>query len=465
MKDILLTHAYYLNDDPVEQKIMKPYPPLGLLSVGTYLDTVGLKTEIFDSTFSSFNLQLNYIIKHKPRFIGIYVNLMTKVNAIKLIAEIKAVKGYSPTIFLGGPDLRYNIENYLNNGADVLIIGEGEQTTEDLINAIASSKELSEVEGIAFKNGEEIIITKERQKIKNIDELPIPDRTKIDLQKYLDVWKKYHGASSVNLSTQRGCPYTCKWCSTAVYGQSYRRRDVKLVVDEIQQLLSQYSIDNIWFVDDVFTVSHKWIDAFHEEMMARNVKVGFELITRAERLNPSILKKLKEIGCKRIWIGAESGSQSVIDRMDRRVDVTIVRDRIMETRKLGIEAGTFIMLGYPGETIEDINETIKHLSVSQPDQFTITIAYPIKGTSLYNEIEDIIIDQPNWTISTDRQIDFKRTYPRAFYPFAVSRVVNESKWRIAKSKGLSHAVRALPNKAKSIRAKWKMKPYLNQANR
>lgn len=460
MKEILLTHAYYLNDDPVEQQIMKPYPPLGLLSVGTYLDSVGLPSDIFDSTFSSFQEQLAYINNTTPGFIGIYVNLMTKVNALRLIQAIKAIDGYSPTIFLGGPDLRYNIENYLNNGAEILVIGEGEQTSEELIVTIKNKADLNGVDGIAFKNGDKIIVTQERQKIKAIDELPIPNRSKIDLQKYLDTWKEFHGASSVNLSTQRGCPYTCKWCSTAVYGQSYRRRDVKLVVDEIEQLQAQYSIDNIWFVDDVFTVSHKWIDAFHQEMLSRGVKVGFELITRAERLNADILSKLKEIGCKRIWIGAESGSQSVIDRMDRRVDVNTVRDMIIETRKLGIEAGTFIMLGYPGETIQDINETIEHLSISQPDQFTITIAYPIKGTSLYNEIEEIIVEQPEWTQSTDRQIDFKRTFPRAFYPFAVSRVVNESKWRIARAQGLNKTLLALPHKAKSIRAKWKMRPFL-----
>lgn len=143
------------------------------------------------------------------------------------------------------------------------------------------------------------------------------------------------------------------------------------------------------------------------------------------RLNDEVLQLLKEIGCFRIWIGAESGSQKVIDLMDRRVDVNLVKEMIQKTNKIGIETGTFIMLGYPGETKNDISETIHYLKEAIPTHYTITIAYPIKGTSLYYEVEDKITHQPNWETSTDREIDFKRTYSRKYYDYAVSKVVNE----------------------------------------
>ena len=253
----------------------------------------------------------------------------------------------------------------------------------------------------------------------------MPNRKAIDLQKYLDVWEQHHGKSAINVSTQRGCPYTCKWCSTAVYGQSYRRRSPEVVVEELKHLRDTYNPGSIWFVDDVFTVSHKWLAAFAEELKKQDVLIPFECITRAERMNDEVLDLLKESGCFRVWIGAESGSQKIIDAMDRRVDVNTVRNMIRQTRARGIEAGTFIMLGYPGETEEDINETIHHLKTANPDQFTITISYPIKGTSLYEEIEADLTVVPDWEHSTDRDLDFKRTYPRRFYEFAVRRVYNE----------------------------------------
>lgn len=422
---ILFTHAYYLSDDPKEQKIMKPYPPLGLLYVSGYLKSKNINNHVFDTTFSNQKEQLDFILEKKPTIICIYTNLMTKIEVVKLIKVLKSEKYNNPQIILGGPDVTYNVENYLKSGADFLIIGEGEETTFELYNAIVNQTQLEKVDGIAFIKNQKIIQTNPRTKIKDLSELPLPNREAINMQRYLDTWKNNHGQSSMTISTQRGCPYTCKWCSTAVYGQSYRRRPANLVAAEMKMLKQNYHTDAIWFVDDVFTVSHKWLQELKNEILKQDAQIPFECITRAERLNDEILRLLKEIGCFRIWIGAESGSQKIIDLMDRRVDVDLVKEMIQKTNNLGIETGTFIMLGYPGETKEDIKDTIQYLKEANPTHYTITIAYPIKGTSLYNEIEDKITHLPNWETSTDRDIDFKRTYPRKFYDYAVSKVVNE----------------------------------------
>lgn len=449
--NILFTHAYYLSDDPKEQKIMKPYPPLGLLYVSGYLKSKNVENDVFDTTFSNQTKQLEFILEKKPKIICIYTNLMTKIEVVKLIKILKTEKFSHPKIVLGGPDVTYNVENYLKTGADFLVIGEGEETTFELCNAILKNSEFHNVDGIAYVENEKVIQTKPRTKFKELDQLPLPNREAINMQLYLETWKKNHGQSSMTISTQRGCPYTCKWCSTAVYGQSYRRRPAHLVVEEMKLLKEKYNPYAIWFVDDVFTVSHKWLKEFHHEITTQNIKIPFECITRAERLNSEILQLLKEIGCFRIWIGAESGSQTIIDAMDRRVDVNQVKEIIQETNSIGIETGTFIMLGYPGETNKDINETITYLKEAKPTHYTITVAYPIKGTSLYTEIEDKITIKPNWETSTDREIDFKRTYPKKYYQYAVSKVVNEVE--SSRKKGLD----ALKHKTKAIIANGLMK--------
>ena len=451
---ILFTHAYYLSDDPKEQKIMKPYPPLGLLYISAYLKSKNVANDVFDTTFSSQQLQLDCIREKAPRVICIYTNLMTKVEVIKLMKILKTETYNFPKIVLGGPDVTYNIDNYLKAGADFLVIGEGEETTLELYNAIMNSSNLHDVDGLAFLENGLVIQTNARTKFKELDELPLPNREAVNMQNYLDTWKTNHGKSSMTISTQRGCPYTCKWCSTAVYGQSYRRRPAVQVAVEMKMLKDQYNPDAIWFVDDVFTISHKWLTAFHEEVVRQNAQIRFECITRAERLNEEILRLLKEAGCFRIWIGAESGSQEIIDAMDRRVDVNHVKKIIQDTNAMGIETGTFIMLGYPGETEKNIDETIQYLKEAKPTHYTITIAYPIKGTSLYNEIEEKITDRPNWETSTDRDIDFKRTYSRKYYKYAVSKVVNEVEFDRAKSKT---SLKALKLKTKSILASGLMK--------
>lgn len=455
---ILFTHAYYLSDDPKEQKIMKPYPPLGLLYVSAYLIEKGIPNDVFDSTFYSRQDQLDFILEKKPEIIAIYTNLMTKIEVVKLIKILKTDAFGFPKIILGGPDVSFNIDNYLNAGADFLIIGEGEETTYELYNAISRQLDFSDVNGIAFRENGVTVKTSPRTKFRELDELPLPNRDAIPNEKYLAVWKANHGESSMTISTQRGCPYTCKWCSTAVYGQSYRRRPAHLVAAEMKMLKDKYNPDAIWFVDDVFTISHKWLTAFHEEVVKQDAQIRFECITRAERLNDEILRLLKEAGCFRIWIGAESGSQKIIDAMDRRVDVNHVRKMINDTNALGIETGTFIMVGYPGETQEDISETIQYLKDANPTHYTITIAYPIKGTSLYEEVEDDITIQPDWETSTDREIDFKRNYSRKFYDYAVSKVVNEVEFHREYSKN-KHSLKALKLKSKSILAGGLMKLY------
>jgi anaerobic magnesium-protoporphyrin IX monomethyl ester cyclase len=431
---VLLTHGYFLHEDSREKKIMKPYPPLGMLYISAYLQKSKIEHDVFDSTFSSFEALCQQILQKKYKQIGMYANMLTKLNILKIIQFIRSTEELKQTtIILGGPDVRYNAEEYIHHGADMIVLGEGEETMKDLIHTLNTpfNPFLDKVAGIAFKNYfGKVVYTEERPKLKEIDQLPFPNRDRIDIKKYLAVWKEKHGVNAMSISTQRGCPYTCKWCSTAVYGQSYRRRSAANVCDELQELQQKYNPDTFWFVDDVFTVSHKWLGEFATEVEKRNLKIKYECITRADRMSDEVIRDLKKSGCYRVWIGAESGSQEVIDKMDRRVNVQVVQEMLVKAREAGIETGTFIMLGYPGETQEDIVKTIDHLVASNPHHYTITVAYPIKGTGLYNQVKDSFTQQLSWSTSTDREIDFNRTYPREYYTYAVQFVTNEVKYKL-----------------------------------
>lgn len=460
---ILLTHAYFLGEDPKEQQINKPYPPLGILYLSAWLDQHNYDNEVFDTTFSTPAEQQKYLLDEQPDIIAVYTNLMTKLGVIDLLKFIRSEPRLKHSlVVLGGPDLRYNIQNYLDAGSDVLVIGEGEQSMLELVQAVEKGlrPHFGHIPGLAFRDEEgEIIQTVKRSHLKAVDELPMPNRHKIDLHRYLDTWKTHHGRSSITVSTQRGCPYTCRWCSTAVYGQSYRRRSAKKVAEELVYIKQNYQPDQVWFVDDVFSVSHKWLAAFRDEVIAQDAVIPFECITRAERLKPEVISMLKDSGCFRIWIGAESGSQRILDAMDRRVEADRVKDMIIETRRQGIETGTFIMLGYPGEAERDVEQTLAYLKAANPDLFTITIAYPIKGTGLYKDVEDQITKQPNWFESTDRDIDFARTYPKPYYDYAVRWVVNGVHLHKQKTQGNLFSIQALKHAVKVFLAKVGMRWY------
>lgn len=429
---ILLSHAYFLHEDENESKIMKPYPPQGLLHIGTYLRSKGMDCSIYDSTFRSFiDFSMN-LENSKPTYLGLYVNLMTRSNVLKIIKFIRESNVLKKTIIiLGGPDIRHHSKKYIEKGADFCIAGEGENTIFQLIKVLESnnSEKLSEVKGISYYNqSQNIVNTEEADFIKVLDEIPFPDFEMIDLDEYFSSWKKHHGFSSITISSMRGCPYSCKWCSKSVFGQSFRRRTATMVVKEIEKLQKQYKPDQFWIVDDVFNINKNWLIEFTNCIKERNIEIKYECICRADCMDDEVIKLLKESGCFRVWIGAESGSQKVLDLMDRKVKIGVAVDVIKKLKRSSIETGIFLMLGYPGEEEKDIMETLKFLKKTSPDLFTITLSYPIPGTEFHKVVQDISpIKTGAWGTYSDRELDFKRTYKKGYYHYAIRYVTNEFK--------------------------------------
>lgn len=419
---LLLTHGYFIADDPIEQRIMRPYPPLGLLSISAWLDREGLDHHVIDATFLDAAGFVERAQSLRPRMVAFYVTLMTRRSVLRLIQALSAVDE-PPVIVLGGPDVRHNAADYLKHGAHLLVVGEGEQTMAAVARlSTADCRDravLATVPGLIHADAAGgPVFTGERRFVPELDELPEPARHRIDLQPYFDAWRSRHGQTSLNVSTQRGCPYKCSWCSRAVYGTSYRRRSPAQVVAELGRLVAQYAPDQFWFVDDVFTINHNWLEGFATALDAASLRIRFECITRADRMNPRVVELLARTGCLRVWIGAESGSQRILDAMQRQVKVEQVAAMIRAASEAGMQTGTFLMLGYPGETEQDIVATERYLREARPDLFTVTLAYPIKGTVFHDQVADQATS-PAFDQGSDRDRRFPRTYSDAYYRHAV----------------------------------------------
>src|SRR4051794_14884729 len=453
---VLLTHGYFLEEDAKEQRLMKPYPPLGILYLAAYLEQRGVAAAVFDTTFSSRAALHRHLLESRPDVVGIYTNLMTKLAVLDLMRFVRAQPALAATrVVLGGPEVTHHVDQFLAHGADVVVIGEGEETMHALVEAWSSGGPLAEVAGIVFRDAAGAPVrTAPRPLLRTLDELPVPNRDAVDLQPSLDAWRSRHGLGTLSVSTMRGCPYSCRWCSRAVYGDSYRRRSPRLVVDEIEALVARYHPDSLWFVDDVFTINHRWLEELTVELERRKLRVPYECITRADRLNERAVGLLERSGCFRVWIGAESGSQKVLDAMERRVTVEQVRSMIQLAKSHGIETGTFIMIGYPGETEADIEATIEHLKRADPDHFTITVAYPIKGTPYYEEVQEDIVDVRPWERTTDRDLRLRRPHSDRYYQLAVSRVVNEVRsYQLARRGGARPTLAAAKHRVKALAAR------------
>lgn len=416
--DILLTHGYFLYEDPKELQIMKPYPPLGILYICSHLRQRGLNAEVFDSTFSSRQQLWDLLKKGPSSILGIYANLMTRPNVVEILRAAKEA-GWQTVV--GGPEPGAYVNEYLAAGADVVVIGEGEITLEELVPALQThgAENLHQVAGIAFRDASgSVVRTKPREQIKDIDAQPWPARECIDMGRYVDVWREHHGMGSVSIITARGCPYHCRWCSHEVFGKTHRRRKPAAVADELEWLIGRYHPQMAWMADDVFTIHHGWLFQYAAELKKRGVKLPFECISRADRLNAEVVNTLAEIGCFRVWIGSESGSQRILDAMERGVTVEQVQRAVALCRSAGIQTGMFLMWGYEGEELSDIEATVEHVKRTDPDIFFTTVAYPIKGTPYFAEVAERVENAKSWGESSDREFQIRNRHSRQFYRFA-----------------------------------------------
>jgi len=415
--DLLLTHGYFLEEDRKERAIMKPYPPLGILYLSSHLRRRGFDVELYDSTFGSRHELLEILEKGPPSVLGIAANLMTRAAALELTAAASA-SGW--TVVVGGPEPANYPGEYLDAGARVVVEGEAEVTLEELLPALASADSaLERVPGIIFRrDGGAIVRTAGRVLLPDLDAQPWPDRERIRVDRYLDVWRRHHGQGSVSVITARGCPYHCRWCSHSTFGKTHRRRSVASVVAEVEWIADRYHPEMLWIADDVFTIQHAWIFEYAAEMKRRGIAIPFECITRADRLNARIAGALAELGCFRVWLGSESGSQRILDAMQRGVRVEQVREAVGLCRAHGIQVGMFLMWGYEGEEMADIEATVRHVRECLPDVFLTTVSYPIKGTPYYEQVRPKLVSLGPWAASTDRDFRIAGRHSRRYYSFA-----------------------------------------------
>jgi len=397
---------------------MKPYVPLGILYLCSHLRQKGFKVEVFDSTFSTYQ-DLLFALEHTPpAVLGIYANLMTRPSVVKILQAAKAT-GWRTVV--GGPEPGSYIREYLEAGADVVVVGEGELTLEELLPALRedSPAALHRVNGIAFRLPDgNIHVTPPRAQIANIDLQPWPAREAVDIDQYVQTWRAHHGQGSVSLITARGCAYRCRWCSHQVFGKTHRRRKPASVAQELEWLLARYTPDMAWFADDVFTIHHGWLYEYAALAKERGLLIPFECITRADRLNEKVVDTLAELRCFRVWIGSESGSQRILDAMERGVTVEQVQHAVALCKSRGIQTGMFLMWGYQGEELSDILATVDHVKRSDPDVFFTTVAYPIKGTPYFDEVATQVVSSSPWEQGSDRDFRLRGRHSRRFFQFA-----------------------------------------------
>jgi radical SAM superfamily enzyme YgiQ (UPF0313 family) len=306
---------------------------------------------------------------------------------------------------------------YLNTGADFILLGEAEITLLKLVDAIKNNESnFFNIDGMAFLHNDTVVKTAKRSVMKNLDELPYPAWDIIDLQPYRKSWLKHAGYFSINMATTRGCPFKCNWCAKPIYGNRYSTRSPQNVVNELIMLKANFQFDHIWFCDDIFGLKPGWIKEFADLIEKENLSFKFKMQGRVDLLlQENNIKDLSRAGCDTIWMGAESGSQKILDAMDKGTNVQQIFEATRLLKMNGIKPSFFIQFGYPGENYEDIRKTISMINKLLPYEIGISVSYPLPGTVFYEKVKSELKEKTNWTDSNDMALLFHNNYQPAFY--------------------------------------------------
>ena len=425
MKKILFTHSYFLRYDPKQWATGQPYAPLGTLYAAAFMRENGYTVSLFDTMFAHDPAEVMPAIeKEQPDIFVIYddgFNYLTKMCLQNMreaaFKMIRFAKEKGCTVIVSSSDSTDRFEMYLDKGADYILIGEAEMSLLELANAISkNTPDLFTIEGLAFKHNNAVVKTKRRNVIKELDALPFPAWDIIDMEPYRNMWLKHAGYFSMNMGTTRGCPFKCNWCAKPIYGNRYNSRSPQHVVRELKMLQEKFGFQHIWFCDDIFGLKPGWVHEFANLVEQEKLSFKFKMQGRVDLLlQENNIKDLARAGCDNIWMGAESGSQKILDAMDKGTTIEQIQDATHLLKKCGIKPSFFIQFGYPGETKQDIEKTINMINRLLPHEIGISVSYPLPGTAFFEKVKTELIEKTNWTDSDELALMFSNTYQPAFY--------------------------------------------------
>ena len=424
MADVLLAHSYHLAYDGKQVRKMQPYPPLGTLYAAAVLRSRGLSVAVFDTMLQDPVTFPEYLERHKPKLVVIYeddFNFLSKMclTRMRQVAwtMTDAGRSFGAAVVAHGSDATDRAADYLQQGVNYVLLGEAEFTLVELCQSLLQMKDTGGIPGLVSLDapGGRVVRNPAVPKPTPWHTLPAPARDLIDMRLYRDAWKTSHGYYSLNLVASRGCPYRCNWCAKPISGDRFHVRTPDAVAEEIVELLDTYGAELLWFGDDVFALDHRWATQFASEVEKRHCALPFKVQSRADLMSTETVDSLRRSGCVEVWMGVESGSQRILNAMDKGLQVEDVVAATERLRAAGIRACYFLQFGYPGEGWKEVQQTVSLVRATRPDDIGVSVSYPLPNTRFFEKVQAELGRKRNWIDSDDLSVMFRAAYTDEFY--------------------------------------------------
>lgn len=444
MAEILFGQSYFLRFDPKLWEAMQPYPPLGTLYAASYLREQGYDVALFDAMLADSEQEwAEALDRHQPRYAILYEDNFNYLSKMCLLRMREAAyrmaamaKERSCLVIACGADATDHTREYLQQGVDYVLLGEGEITLVELLDSLTgrSQQPVEQILGLAYQvpesprerpdqlslasdgNGKLAIHRSSRPIMRDLDSLPFPAWDLVDIPRYQALWRERHGYYSMNMVTTRGCPFHCNWCAKPIWGQRYNTRSPENVVAEMKWLRETYHLDHIWFVDDIMGLKPGWLSRFADLLEQEQLRIPFKCLSRVDLLlRGGDIDALSRAGADIVWVGAESGSQNILDAMEKGTTVGQIYEACRRLQEAGIRVAFFLQFGYPGETREDVEKTLQMVRDCQPDDIGMSVSYPLPGTTFFERVQEQLGVKQNWQDSSDLAMLYQGPYTTEFY--------------------------------------------------
>jgi anaerobic magnesium-protoporphyrin IX monomethyl ester cyclase len=429
MLSILVCHSYYLRLDQKQWERAKPYPPLATLQVVAMLRDAGHYVTFFDSMLADGVEDYVRVLEAcDPQVVLLYEDTFNFLSKMCLATMrraacqmVAAARHAGARVIVAGPDVTDSPAPYLHAGADLALIGEGLSALLDVIPRLTQRVDapiasvVHGVPGVATLLDAKVVTSWGSRVLPAAQAATFAAWDLVDMDRYRDVWMKAHGYFSLNMAASRGCSFRCAWCAKPTWGNQYLQREAGEVAGELSFLKRSFAPDHIWFADDIFGFRVDWVTEFAAAVRTFDAGIPFTIQTRADLISERMARALGDAGCREAWIGAESGSQKILDAMNKGTTVEEIVTARKRLKTAAVRVGFFIQLGYLDEQLDDILATRDLLHVARPDEIGVSVSYPLPGTKFHEIVKAQLGTKTRWQESNDLEMMFQGTYTSDFY--------------------------------------------------
>jgi anaerobic magnesium-protoporphyrin IX monomethyl ester cyclase len=427
MTDVLIATSYFLKFDPKQTQKMKPYSPLAALWLAATLRQRGYTVALFDAMLSDGEHAFAAMLEStQPRAVVLFednFNFLSKMCLTRMrdaaCSMIGMARAVGCPVLAAGSDVTDHPHTYLQAGADAVAVGEGDHSAVEwlgvALGADGARPTLAAIDGLVYLENGVLTRSAKRAPERQPDVFPLPAWDMFEVEKYRKAWTDAHGYFSLNMASTRGCPFHCNWCAKPIWGQRYAMRTPANVAEELALVKRTLNPDHIWFADDIFGLRPHWVVEFAREVRARDAAIPFMIQSRADLMTEQAVDALRDAGCVEVWLGAESGSQQILDAMDKGTSVEQIYTARERLKNAGIKACFFIQFGYPGENWDNIQATFGLVKTALPDNIGISVSYPLPNTRFYDMVRNQLGEKTNWTDSDELAMMFRGAYRTPFY--------------------------------------------------